>query len=81
MVLWVRKHYVGLNVAMAVLWLAIAATQIIPLVNGDSGTNGGHVFALVLSLLLAVLSGVSAVVAFTIKRKRSPKSSSQRVDQ
>ena len=76
MALWLKKHYVGFNIALALLWLAFAATQLIPIANGDSGTNGGHVFGLVLGLLIAVLFGTGAVIAFTIKRKKSTKRSS-----
>ncbi|MGO4689234.1 hypothetical protein [Glaciibacter sp. 2TAF33] len=79
-VLWVRRRYVGLNVAIAVVWLAFAATQVIPIVNGDSGTNGGHIFGLVLGVLIAVLAAIGAVVAFTSKRRRSMKRPSQRVE-
>ena len=71
MVAWIRKHYVGLNVATAVLWSGYAVTQVIPLVNGDSGPNGGHVFRLVLGLLVAALTGASAVL-FAINKRKKP---------
>ena len=80
MALWLKKHYVGFNIALALLWLAFAVTHLIPIANGNSGINGGHVFGLVLGLLTAILCGTSAVIAFTSKRKKTTKRSSQRAE-
>lgn len=74
MALWLKKYYVGFNIALALLWLAFAATQLILIANGNSGTNGGHIFGLVLGLLTAILYWTSAILAF-IKRKKSTKRS------
>ncbi|TFC14696.1 hypothetical protein E3O19_10950 [Cryobacterium algoritolerans] len=73
MISWVGRHQVGLSLAMVLLWLANAAIQAIAIANGDTGANGGHVFSLVLALLLAVLSAASAVVALTAKKKKTAK--------
>ena len=78
MILWVGRHQVGLSLAMVVLWLANAAIQIIAIANGDMGTDRGHVFNLVLALLLPVLSAASAVVALTSKTKKTAKVQSDR---
>jgi hypothetical protein len=75
---WVSRHQIGLSLAMIVVWLANAAIQIVAIANGDVGTNGGHVFGLVLALLLAVLSAASAFVAWTAKTKDTAKGQSQR---
>ena len=80
MILWVGRHQVGLSLAMVVLWLANAAIQIIAIANGDAGTNGEHVFGLVLALLVAVLSAASAVVALAAKMKKTAKGQSHRAD-
>ncbi|SFH98467.1 hypothetical protein E3O11_09965 [Cryobacterium levicorallinum] len=80
MILWVGRHQIGLSLAMVVLWLANATIQIIAIANGDTGTNGGHVFSLVLALLLAVLSAASAVIALTAKTKKTAKDQTRRAD-
>lgn len=80
MILWVGRHQVGLSLAMVMLWLANAAIQIIAIANRDAGTNGEHVFGLVLALLVAVLSAASAVVALTAKMKKTAKGQSHRPD-
>ena len=80
MILWVGRYQVGLSLAMVVVWLANATIQIIAIANGDTGTNGGHVFSLVLALLLAVLSAASAVIALTATAKKTAKDQMHRTD-
>ncbi|TFD70907.1 hypothetical protein [Cryobacterium gelidum] len=80
MILWIGRHQVGLSLAMVVLWLANATIQIIAIANGDTGTNGRHIFSLVLALLLAVLSAASAVIALTSRTKKTAKDQPHRVD-
>ena len=79
-ILWVGRHQVGLSLVMVVLWLANAMIQIIAIANGDTGTNGGHVFSLVLALLIAVLSAANAVIALTAKTKKTAKDQTHRAD-
>ena len=80
MILWVGRHQVGLSLAMVVLWLANATIQIIGIANGDTGTDGGHVFSLVLALLIGVLSAAGAVIALTAKAKKTAKDQPHRAD-
>ncbi|MDJ0350724.1 hypothetical protein [Cryobacterium sp. PH29-G1] len=80
MLLWIGRHQVGLSLAMVVLWLANATIQIIAIASGDTGTNGGHVFSLVLALLLAVLSAASAVIALIAKKKKTAEDQTHRID-
>ena len=80
MLLWIGSHQVGLSLTMVVVWLANATVQIIAIANGDTGTNGGHIFSLALALLLAVLSAASAVIALTAKAKKTTKDQTHRAD-
>ena len=68
---WVPKHIVGFYFGLAVLWLAFAAFQAILIVEEGPGTNGMHVFGVVVGLVTSVLSATSAIVVLIAKRKKT----------
>ena len=71
MISWVRKHLVACYVAQAVFWLAFAAFQGILIVDAGPGTNGMHVFGLVVGLVASALSATSAIALWIAKSKQT----------
>jgi hypothetical protein len=71
MVTWIRRHCVGVHFVLTLLWLALAALQIISIAGGDAGPNGGHIFQLALALVVAALSAAAAVLTLVSKKKKS----------
>ena len=60
----------ALPVVITVAGLLTAATAIVPLASGESGSNGGAYFQLVLGVAL-VVCGLAATIALGVRRRRA----------
>ena len=67
---WFRRHLVLVYSVIAVLWLAFGIFQFSQIRQGNAGSNGGHVFGMMLALLAFALFVGAAVIYAAGRRRR-----------